>query len=38
VAEVVEIVDKPAGEVVHLRLLPECEDYAAIVRRAVTTA
>jgi hypothetical protein len=39
VAEVVEIVEKPAGEVVHLRLLPGAiEDYAALVRRALTTA
>ena len=35
VAEVVEIVEKPAGQVVHLRLLPGAiEDYRALVRRA----
>jgi hypothetical protein len=39
VAEVVEIVDKPAGKVVHLRLLPGViEDYQALVRRAITPA
>ncbi|MBW3614413.1 MAG: hypothetical protein KY439_03775 [Actinobacteria bacterium] len=39
VAEVVEIVMKPAGEVVHLRLLPGAiEDYEALVRRAITPA
>jgi hypothetical protein len=39
VAEVLDIVEKPAGEVVHLRLLPGAiEDYAALVRRALTTA
>lgn len=37
VAEVVEIVEKPAGPVVHLRLLPGAvEDYEALVRRAIT--
>jgi hypothetical protein len=37
VAEVVEIVDKPGGEVVRLRLLPGViEDYAALIRRAIT--
>ena len=36
VAEVVDIVDKPAGKVVHLRLLPgSLEDYAAVIRRTV---
>lgn len=36
VAEVVDIVDKPAGKVVHLRLLPgSLEDYAALIRRSV---
>jgi hypothetical protein len=35
VAEVVEIVDKPAGRVVRLRLLPGAlEDYEALIRRA----
>jgi hypothetical protein len=39
VAEVVEIIDKPAGPVVHLRLLPGAiEDYQALVRRAITPA
>jgi hypothetical protein len=38
VAEVVDLVDKPAGRIVHLRLLPGgVEDYAALVRRALTT-
>lgn len=39
VAEVVDIVDKPAGKIVHLRLLPGViEDYEALVRRALTSA
>jgi hypothetical protein len=39
VAEVVDVVDKPAGKIVHLRLLPGViEDYEALVRRALTTA
>ncbi len=39
VAEVVDIVDKPAGRVVHLRVLPGAiEDYEALVRRAITPA
>lgn len=39
VAEVVEIVEKPAGQVVHLRVLPGViEDYQALVRRAITPA
>lgn len=39
VAEVVDIVDKPAGKIVHLRLLPGViEDYEALVRRTMTTA
>jgi hypothetical protein len=34
--EVVDIVEKPAGQVVHLRLLPGAiEDYEALVRRAI---
>ncbi len=38
VAEVVDLVDKPAGRVVHLRLLPgRVEDYAALIRRALVT-
>ncbi len=37
VAEVVDIVDKPAGRVVHLRVLPgTIEDDQALVRRATT--
>jgi hypothetical protein len=37
VAEVVDVVEKPAGQVVHLRVLPGAvEDYEALVRRAVT--
>jgi hypothetical protein len=36
---VVEIIDKPAGPVVHLRLLPGAQvDYEALVRRAITPA
>jgi hypothetical protein len=39
VAEVVEVIDKPAGPVVHLRVLPGAiEDYQALVRRAITPA
>mgnify|MGYP000704602872 FL=1 len=39
VAEVVDIVDKPAGKIVHLRLLPGViEDYEALIRRALTSA
>lgn len=39
VAQVVDIVDKPAGRIVHLRLLPGViEDYEALVRRALTSA
>lgn len=39
VAEIVDIVDKPAGRVVHLRVLPGAiEDYQAPVRRATTPA
>jgi hypothetical protein len=38
VAEVVDVVDKPSGRVVHLRLLPGgLEDYEALVRRAITS-
>lgn len=37
VAEVVDIVTKPAGDVVHLRILPGLiEDYEALVRRTVS--
>ena len=39
VAEVVEIVERPAGPIVHLRLLPGAiEDYEALVRRAIAPA
>ena len=39
VAEVVDIVEKPAGKVVHLRVLPGAiEDYEALVRRTITPA
>jgi hypothetical protein len=39
VAEVVDLVDKPAGTVVHLRILPGAvDDYAAAVRRATSLA
>ena len=39
VAEVVEIIERAAGPVVHLRLLPGAiEDYEALVRRAITPA
>lgn len=39
VAEVVDVVTKAAGPVVHLRLLPGAvEDYEALVRRAITSA
>ena len=38
VAEVVDLVDKPAGRIVHLRLLPgRVEDYIALIRRALVT-
>lgn len=36
VTEVVDIVEKPAGTIVHLRLLPGAiEDYAALVQRTM---
>ena len=36
VAQVVDLVEKPAGTIVHLRLLPGLiEDYEALIRRAV---
>jgi hypothetical protein len=39
VAEVVDLVTKPAGTVVHLRVLPgSVDDYAAAVRRATASA
>ncbi|MBV9040707.1 MAG: hypothetical protein JOZ68_06865 [Acidimicrobiia bacterium] len=39
VAEVVDLVDKKAGTVVHLRVLPGAvSDYAAAVRRATSAA
>ena len=39
VAEVVDLVDKPAGTIVHLRLLPgRFDDYAALVQRSSRTS
>jgi hypothetical protein len=39
VAEVVDFVDKPAGQVVHLRILSgQLEDYQAVIQRAVIPA
>lgn len=39
IAEVVDIVEKPAGRIVHLRILPGViEDYAALLSRAITSA
>lgn len=39
VAEVVDIVERPSGPVVHLRVLPGAiADYEALVRRAITPA
>ena len=39
VAEVIDIVNKPAGRVVHLRILPgQLEDYQAVIQRAVISA
>lgn len=39
VVEVVDIVPKSSGEVVHLRILPgDIEDYAALVRRTLSPA
>lgn len=39
VAEVVDVIEKPSGKIVHLRLLPGgLEDYEALVRRAITPA
>lgn len=39
VAEVVDVVEKASGRIVHLRLLPGgLEDYEALVRRAITSA
>jgi hypothetical protein len=39
VAEVVDIVDKPAGRVVHVRILPGLlEDYQAVIQRTVISA
>jgi hypothetical protein len=38
VAEVVDLVDKAAGTVVHLRILPgTIEDYTALVARTVVS-
>jgi len=39
VTEVVDLVEKPAGVVVHLRILPESvADYADAIRRTTTAA
>ncbi|MGH8906752.1 MAG: hypothetical protein ACRD0K_09605 [Egibacteraceae bacterium] len=39
VAQVVDLVDRPAGRVVHLRLLPGAlEAYEALVRRVIIPA
>ncbi len=39
VAEVVDLVEKPAGVVVHLRILPgSVADYADAIRRTTTAA
>jgi hypothetical protein len=39
VAEVVDLIKKPAGTAVHLRLLPGAvSDYAAAVRRSTSAA
>jgi len=39
VAEVVDVVEKPAGPIVHLRVPPgTIEDYAELVRRAIAPA
>ncbi len=39
VAEDVDVVEKPAGPIVHVRVLPgSIEDYGALVRRAITPA
>ena len=38
VAEIIDIVDKPAGRIVHLRVLPGAiEDDQALARRAITS-
>lgn len=38
VAEVIGVVDTPAGKIVHLDVLPgRLEDYEALVRRALDT-
>lgn len=39
IVEVIDIVTKAPGEVVHLRILPgNVEDYAALVRRTLSPA
>lgn len=38
-SQVIDVVDKPAGRVVHLRILPGViEDDEALVNRAITSA
>lgn len=37
IAEVIDIVEKPGGHVVHLRVLPgTIDDYESLVRRTIT--
>lgn len=37
VAEVIDIVEEPAGKIVHLQVLPgHFEDYQALVRRCIS--
>ncbi len=39
IAEVIDIIEKPAGRIVHLRILPGViEDYAVLLNRAITSA
>lgn len=39
VAEVVDIVQKPSGRIVHLRILPGAvEDYEALIGRVIASA
>ncbi|MGH3843586.1 MAG: hypothetical protein ACRDS0_19395 [Pseudonocardiaceae bacterium] len=39
VAEVVDLIDKPSGMVVHLRILPgSFDDYEALIQRSIRPA
>lgn len=39
IAEVIDLMDKPAGRIAHLRILSgSIEAYAALVRRSITPA